>query len=577
MRKFKKTLSAALAAIMAVSSVAVGTTAFAADTKDGSTVQKALTYSNQTVVNTSDEVKDVYYLFKPAKSADYTFSISSSKSTVEAEDIEAQDKYDGLTNLEANVFNKTQASIKIGVYDGVRYYWAQDKDGNYYMNFAERTVKTSETSEVQSLIQNEVFLDGEFQQVVHTANEGDVVVDKYDNGVNNVHYNLKGMGTSTFDKSYTYLIQLQVPAKSYATINCVENTGYSYSYNKTVEYVTLLKADGTFKKNQKIYTGVGATITGYHGSSINLTMPTSIDGYNVTGVDLYGMSESKRIRIVAMTIPSTVTSIEDCYEMYSLKKVNMPASLTGVGYEAFKNCMNLKTRVDLGKKVVYIGDRAFDGTNIAGVSVANDNATNTEPTTAGSTVNTIESSSRVFGYTHAMNTTTQYKKYDDQPDAEIKGFFVVANADSSAAKYAKAEGFALYNAADCTAGKHQYALTKTVAATIWAAGSKTYTCKVCDATKVETIAKKTLKATVKGGKKKFTVKCSANADQTGYQIKFTKNGKSKSVKVKNARALNTTVKGLKAGKYSVKVRAYKKTSNGTKYSSYTAAKKVTVK
>ena len=67
------------------------------------------------------------------------------------------------------------------------------------------------------------------------------------------------------------------------------------------------------------------------------------------------------------------------------------------------------------------------------------------------------------------------------------------------------------------------------------------------------------------------------AGQTGYQIKFTKNGKSKSVKVKNARALNTTVKGLKAGKYKVKVRAYKKTSNGTKYSSYSAAKTVKVK
>ena len=35
MRKFKKTLSVALAAIMAVSSAAVGTTAFAADTNDG--------------------------------------------------------------------------------------------------------------------------------------------------------------------------------------------------------------------------------------------------------------------------------------------------------------------------------------------------------------------------------------------------------------------------------------------------------------------------------------------------------------------------------------------------------------
>lgn len=570
MRKFKKTLSVALAAIMAVSSAAVSTTAFAADTRDGSTVQKALEYSNQTVVNTTEAVKNVYYLFKPAKSADYTFSVSSSKNALVGTDT--------ATSIEDNTFNNTQAAVKIGVYDGVRYYWAQDKEGNYYMNFAEDAVRTSSASEVQGLIKNKLFFDGDFQQVVHTANEGDVLVKKYDNGINNVHYNLKGMGTSTFDKSYTYLIQLQIPADSYATINCVENTGYSYEYDRTREFVTLLDKDGKFKSNENIYTGVGATITGYHGSSVNLTMPTAIDGYAVTSVDLSAMSESKRIRIVGMTIPATVTTIYGCGNMYSLKKVNMPASLTGIGVQAFKNDMALTKRVDLGKKVVYIGDEAFDGTNIAGVSVANDNATNTKPAyLTSSTTNTITSESRVFGYTHAMNTTTQYKKYDHRTDAEIKGFFVVANADSSAAKYAKAEGFALYNAADCAAGKHQYALTKTVAATIWAAGSKTYTCKVCDATKVEVLKKKVLKASVKGGKKKFTVKASAMAGQTGYQIKFTKNGKSKSVKVKNARALNTTVKGLKAGKYKVKVRAYKKTSNGTKYSSYSAAKTVKVK
>lgn len=524
MRKFKKTLSVALAAIMAVSSAAVGTSVFAAD-NDALTKATAAPFANQTVMNNKEEATTFYYLFKPAKTADYTFSVACSNET------EGQ-----------------EASLSAGVYDGVRKDYAVDKNGNKDMKIEN--------------LKNENFSSSTFVKIVKTANEGDVVVN-YDAGANATHYNLNGMATKTFDKAYTYLVELTVPAKSYATVSAVENTGYSYKYSLKREYVALYDKDGKMKTAAQWYTtGVGATITGYHGASTNLTMPKTVGGYNVTSVDLSEMSESKRIRIVGMTIPSTVTEIAGCDYMHSLKKVNMPADLTYVADDAFEEDMALKNRVDFGKKVAYIGAWSFDGTNIAGVTVPNDDAV---------------IGNRAFGYTHGMNTTTQYKKYDDTIDKEINGFFVVANADSTGATYAKKEGFALYNAADCAAGKHQYALTKTVAATIWAAGSKTYTCKVCDATKVDVIAKKVLKASVKGGKSKFTVKCSAMAGQTGYQIKFTKNGKSKSVKVKNARALNTTVKGLKAGKYKVKVRAYKKTSNGTKYSSYSAAKTVKVK
>lgn len=525
MRKFKKTLSVALAAIMALSSAAVSTTAFAAD-NDGTSKATAAPFKNETVMNESDTASMTrYYLFKPAKTADYTFSVACSNETIGQE-----------------------ATLTVGVFDGVRKDYAVDKNGNKIIP-------------VDGL-QNKNFTSDTFVKIVNSANLGDTVVN-YDAGANATHYNLKGMSTKTFDKAYTYLVELTVPAKSYATVSAVENTGYSYEYSLKREYVALYDKDGKIKTPAQWYTtGVGAKITGYHGASINLTMPKSIDGYNVTSVDLSEMSESKRIRIVGMTIPSTVTEIAGCDYMHSLKKVNMPADLTYVADDAFEEDMALKNRVDFGKKVAYIGAWSFEGTNIAGVTVPNDDAV---------------IGNRAFGYTHGMNTTTQYKKYDDTIDKEINGFFVVANADSTGATYAKKEGFALYNAADCAAGKHQYALTKTVAATIWAAGSKTYTCKVCDATKVDVIAKKVLKASVKGGKSKFTVKCSAMAGQTGYQIKFTKNGKSKSVKVKNARALNTTVKGLKAGKYKVKVRAYKKTSNGTKYSSYSAAKTVKVK
>ena len=49
MRKFKKTLSVALAAIMALSSAAVSSTAFAADVNDASTAAKAAPFKNTTI------------------------------------------------------------------------------------------------------------------------------------------------------------------------------------------------------------------------------------------------------------------------------------------------------------------------------------------------------------------------------------------------------------------------------------------------------------------------------------------------------------------------------------------------
>lgn len=526
MRKFKKTLSVALAAIMALSSAAVSSTAFAADVNDASTAAKAAPFKNTTIYNNraagSDD--DFWYLFKPAKSADYTFTIGGGSDT-------------------------EKVSLKVGVYDGVRKHFAKVK------GTTEDDIRINE-------FQNELFDTTHFTQILHTSNEGDIKVNKYDAGINNKILNLDGIQTKYLDAAYTYLVKVNCPKGTYATMTAYENTGYDYDYVEKKENITLYDKDGKAYETDTYTTGVGARIKNYYGKSTNLTMPKTIGGYDVVEVDLSSMSTSKKKDIVKMTIPSTVTRIFDCDNMYSLKSVNMPSDLTYISAGAFAEDMALTKRVDFGKKVNYIGDGAFQGTNIAGVSLAKDDT---------------QIGTSAFGYTHGLNLATKYLKYDHTDDIAIKNFFVVANADSTGATYAKKEGFPVYNAADCAAGKHQYALTKTVAATIWAAGSKTYTCKVCDATKVDVIAKKVLKAYVKGGKNKFTVKASAMAGQTGYQIKFTKNGKSKSVKVKNARALNTTVKGLKAGKYKVKVRAYKKTSNGTKYSSYSAAKTVKVK
>ena len=65
--------------------------------------------------------------------------------------------------------------------------------------------------------------------------------------------------------------------------------------------------------------GNEAVITGYSGSSSVITIPTSVSGYKVTGIESYAFENSN---MTTLTIPSTITSI---------------------GYRAFYNCQKLSS------------------------------------------------------------------------------------------------------------------------------------------------------------------------------------------------------------------------------------------
>ena len=90
-------------------------------------------------------------------------------------------------------------------------------------------------------------------------------------------------------------------------------------------------------------------------------------------------------------------------------------------------------------------------------------------------------------------------------------------------------------------------------------------------------------ASVKAGKRQLTAKWAKQATQTtGYQLQYAtkSNFKSgvKTVAIANPKTLSRTVKSLKGGqKYWVHVRTYKKIGKTTYYSSWSAAKAITVK
>ena len=101
------------------------------------------------------------------------------------------------------------------------------------------------------------------------------------------------------------------------------------------------------------------TITGYNGTSSEIEIPDTINGYCVTSIGddaFYGCSS-----ITSIEIPSSVTSIgEDAFRgCSSLTSVEIPSSVTSIGNYAFYNCSSL-TSIEIPSSVTSIGHWTFD-------------------------------------------------------------------------------------------------------------------------------------------------------------------------------------------------------------------------
>lgn len=113
--------------------------------------------------------------------------------------------------------------------------------------------------------------------------------------------------------------------------------------------------------------GVGAIITGYNGTSTELFIPDSIDGYTVVGIgdDAFDWCEY----VTKVTIPQTVKTIGNnaFFCCTSLVSVNLPDSLEFIGDNAFNG-----TSIDsvvIPESVKIIGDFAFSTNRIREVVI----------------------------------------------------------------------------------------------------------------------------------------------------------------------------------------------------------------
>lgn len=110
-------------------------------------------------------------------------------------------------------------------------------------------------------------------------------------------------------------------------------------------------------------------ITDYYGYDTEVTIPSKIDGYTVTGVENMYTSNIKKI-----VMPDTVTYIgEWAFGDYDsgvpLEEIVLSKNLKSIGPCAFRGCYDLKS-IDIPKSVTEIGHSAFYGcTGLENVSI----------------------------------------------------------------------------------------------------------------------------------------------------------------------------------------------------------------
>jgi hypothetical protein len=124
----------------------------------------------------------------------------------------------------------------------------------------------------------------------------------------------------------------------------------------------------------QINSGDTVTITRYYGNGGSVEIPSEIDGKTVTGIGEGAFKNSPNPNnITSVTIPDSVTGIgkNAFFECINLTSVSIGNSVTTIGDGAFMLCSSL-TSVTIPNSVTSIGEWAFYGcTNLTSVNIPN--------------------------------------------------------------------------------------------------------------------------------------------------------------------------------------------------------------
>lgn len=548
MKLAKKTLSVALAAVMAASSLAGTVSAFAADSVLPSVPSyKAITVGSTKVTpdvkidtkyatkNAADLDKQIdsttynnYYSFTPAKTGKYTVAVESTPLYHGYNKV----TYDKIIASYPNFKTMTveqQNQIKKDALEKA-YVWANSYAGLYFDDaFTTEITKDNYTTYLQDkVVLNNIDGEDAFLNGVGTAvTSATTSTTEY---VTSYKYDAEKKDVVADKKDF----KASAPAK-YTTVDTYLTKGKTYKFVATVaDKATLItskevkNAKGEVESVQAVKTGAPAsatiTIASAEGVTYDKTFVTADKKqkvevpYNFVGgvidpkTGKYYVEKEVYVAKVAATNESVATSIkvDDTYN--------------GAKVTAFVNNSKALQSLTLGKNVESVsGCDATGAPNLTKVVINNPD----------------------FEVTAAMFS--------------VKDTVITAPANSVAYKTALYAGYKVN--VTCA---HKWVVTK--AATIFATGTKK--CSECDAT--ATVAKVRFAPTAKASKKSIVVKGNAGKVAKLAVWVYDANGKLVKKQVKKNVTKNT-VKVAKAGKYTVKVKAYG--TNGAK----TASVKKTVK
>lgn len=548
MKLAKKTLSVALAAVMAASSLAGTVSAFAADSVLPSVPSyKAITVGSTKVTpdvkidtkyatkNAADLDKQIdsttynnYYSFTPAKTGKYTVAVESTPLYHGYNKV----TYDKIIASYPNFKTMTvdqQNQIKKSALEKA-YVWANSYAGLYADDaFTTEITKDNYTTYLQDkVVLNNIDGEDAFLNGVGTAvTSATTSTTEY---VTSYKYDAEKKDVVADKKDF----KASAPAK-YTTVDTYLTKGKTYKFVATVaDKATLItskevkNAKGEVESVQAVKTGAPAsatiTIASAEGVTYDKTFVTADKKqkvevpYNFVGgvidpkTGKYYVEKDVYVAKVAATNESVATSIkvDDTYN--------------GAKVTAFVNNSKALQSLTLGKNVESVsGCDATGAPNLTKVVINNPD----------------------FEVTATMFS--------------VKDTVITAPANSVAYKTALYAGYKVN--VTCA---HKWVVTK--AATIFATGTKK--CSECDAT--ATVAKVRFAPTAKASKKSIVVK--GNAGKVAKLAVWVYDSKGNLVKKQvKKNVTKNTVKVAKAGKYTVKVKAYG--PNGAK----TASVKKTVK
>ena len=528
MKLAKKTLSVALAAVMAASSfagafsafaapnfyvpseakiqnVTVGTTTITPDVKfDTKYAQKKtdITDAEKNMNNQIDQTTlNNYYSFTPKKTGVYTISVTS---TAVFKGIDKR-TYDAAPSYFNDAEKKAAATKYASKVDGLY------KTGTWAESDKLTAADALDSVTISNIADKDAFVTATTVTSKDTSTSAPVVLSyKYDAAKKDVVVE-KEVKTTTVGKN--------VPVNGSYLV-----AGKTYYFQATVK---------NFLETEEVKDSKGDVYVNVKKSAAAPSAKLTIAMEQGETVDTTYTTETQKVEVPFDYVGGKYDAKTGKY--YVEKTVSVPAKT--VTYAGLATTYTVKDTVDGVKVEKFVNNSSI------------------RTLTLGKFVKTVEGCNKAVLKNVTITNPDFVVKLGDF-DAEVK---LVVPANSVAHYTAVKAGYDV-----TTACAHKFVVTK--AATIFAAGEKK--CSECD--KVEAIAKKAFAPTATVSGKKIVVK--GNAGKVAKLAVWVYDSKGKLVKKQvKKNVTKNTVKVAKAGKYTVKVKAYG--TNGAK----TASVKKTVK